>query len=174
MEKLIKDCDVFQKDRPLTITNQQRIEVLTEVAEDILEWNLSKDSIETIIEDLDNVYDSGNSGFEMAKELEDSYDCSGTYNINSNLIELLESLDSLVNHKKTENTREWVEAHNIKPKFKKGDGFILKSSPSYGFNIGDKIFITMINSQNAYYCINEAENGNGGRVVVFEKLESCV
>ena len=174
MEKLINDCEVFQKDRPLTITNQQRKEVLTEVAEDILEWNLSKDSLETIIEDLDNVYDFGNSGFEMAKELEDSYDCSGSYDINSTLIELLESLDSLVDDKKRKNTSEWVKAHDIKPKFKKGDGFVLKKSPSYGFNVGEKVFITMINSERAYYCVNKIENGNGGRVVVFEKLENCI
>ena len=45
MEKLINDSETFQKDRPLTITNLQRNEVLTEVAEDILEWNLSIDSV---------------------------------------------------------------------------------------------------------------------------------
>ena len=174
MNKLINDCETFQKERPLTITNLQRNEVLTEVAEDILEWNLSKDSIETIISDLDEVYVTSNSGFEMAKELDSSFNCSGSYKIDSTLIELLESLDSLVDDKKRINTQEWVKAHNIKPKFKKGDGLILKSTVSYGFDAGEKVFITMLNSQNAYYCINKIENGNGGRVIIFEKLESCV
>tara|TARA_R110000782_G_scaffold116533_1_gene206572 strand:+ start:8 stop:532 length:525 start_codon:yes stop_codon:yes gene_type:complete len=174
MEKLINDCELFQKERPTKITNKQRLEVLTEVAENVLEWGISKDSIATIISDLDNVSTSNDSGYEMAKELEDSFYCFGSYDINSNFIELLESIDSLIGDKKRENTSEWVKAHNIKPKFKKGDGFILKTSPSRGFDIGEKVFITMINSQNAYYCINKLENGNGGRVIVFEKLESCV
>ena len=174
MKKLINDCEVFQKERPTKITDKQRLEVLTEVAENILEWGISKDSIETIISDLDNVSMGNHSGYEMAKELEDSWDCSGSYHINSNFIELLESIDSLIGDKKKKNTNEWVKAHNIKPLFKKGDGFTLKKSPSRGFDIGEKVFITMLNSRYAYYCINKIENGNGGRVIVFEMLEACV
>jgi hypothetical protein len=174
MRKLINDSEVFQIERPIKITDKQRFEVLKEVAEDIIEYGISKDSIETIISDLDNVSNSNDSGYEMAKELENSFDCSGSYEIDSNFIELLESIDSSFDEKKRTNVKEWVKAHNIQPKFKKGDGFILKHSVSHGFNSGDKIFITMLNKENAYYCINKTENGNGGRVIVFEKLESCI
>ena len=174
MEKLIKDSETFQKERPLTITNEQRNEVLKEVANDIIQWQLSKSSLEQIIADLDEVYSGSESGFEMAKELEDGYHTFGHYEVNSQLVELLESIDSLVDDFKRKNIQEWVKAHNIKPKFKIGDGFVLKNSPSYGFNIGEKVFITMLNSENAYYCINKVENRNGGRVIVFEKLEQCV
>jgi hypothetical protein len=170
----IKDSDVFQKERPTKITNNQRLEVLSEVAKNILELGMSEDNIETIISDLHNVSTSNNSGYEMAKEIEDSWDCSGSYNIDSNFIELLESIDSLMDDKKRKNTVEWVKAHNINPLFKIGDGFILKSSPSRGFEAEDKIFITKINAKQAYYCINKDENGNGGRCIVFEKLESSV
>ena len=174
MNKLISDSEVFQADRPLTITNQQRTDVLTEVAKNIIEWNLSKDSIETIVSDLDEVYSSGNSGFEMAKELDSSFNCSGSYDINSTLIESLEMLDVLVDDKNRLNTKEWVKAHGIKPKFKKGDEFTLKTSPFFNFEPGDKIFITIVNSEYAYYCINKDKNGNGGTVAYYEKLENCI
>lgn len=172
--KLINDNEVFQKDRPVTITKTQRNEVLTEVAEDILEWSLSKDSIETVISDLDEVYDSSSSGFEMAKELEDGYNTFGHYTVNSQLVELLESLDHLANDKKRENTKEWVKAHNIKPKLKKGEKVKLRLAPFFSLNVGDEVYINYLKEDTAHYVVDKDQNRKGGIVVEYEKLERCI
>ena len=173
MNKLINDSEVFQKERPTKITEKQKIKVFTEVAESILEWNLSKDSIETIVSDLYQL-NLNDTGFEMAKDLEDGWDMVGSYEIDSNFVEILESITSLINDENTKNVKEWVKAHSVKPNFKIGDEFTLKIAPFFSFSVGDKVYITMINSEKAYYCINKDKNGNGGTVVPFEKLERCI
>ena len=172
--KLINDSEVFQKDRPLTITNEQRNEVLTEVAKDIINWQLSKSDLEQIIADLDEVYDSSSSGFEMAKELEDGYNTFGYYTINSQLVELLESLDRLANDKKRENIKDWVKAHNIKPTLKKGDKVKLKLAPFFSLNVGDEVYVNYLKEDTAHYVIDKDPNRNGGIVVEYEKLERCI
>ena len=174
MEKLINDSETFQKDRPLTITNLQRNEVLTEVAKDIKNWNLSQDSIEQIVADLDEVYTSGESGFEMAKELDDGYNTFGSYEVGSSLVELLESLDSLVNDKKRINIQEWVKAHNIKPNLKKGDKVKLKLAPFFSFEVGDEIYINYLKEDTAHYVVDKDPNRKGGTVLEYEKLERCI
>ena len=172
--KLINDSDVFQKERPTTITNEQRMEVLKEVAVDIVNWQLCKSSLGQIIADLDEVYDSSSSGFEMAKELEEGFNIFGYYTVNSQLVELLENLDSLSDDKKRDNIKDWVKAHNIKPKFKKGDKVKLKLAPFFSLNVGDEVYINYIKEDTAHYVVDKDPNRKGGIVVEYEKLERCI
>lgn len=171
MEKLIDDSETFQKDRPLTITNEQRAVLLKELAESILKWGHSKDSIANIVADLDDVCGACDSGYEMAKELEDRY---SDYTINSNFIELLESWDSLVNDRQRENVRDWVSAHDIKPKFSAFQKLTLKKAPFFSFVVGDEVYINYLKTDTAEYVIDKDPKRKGGTVVSYEKLELCI
>ena len=174
MDKLISDSETFQVERPMTITNDQLLEVFNETAEEIRRWNAcsGSDSVEDIVADLDNAYMNGISGYEMAKSLED--DSSSSYDISSSFIEILESIDRLIDDKKRENVKQWINAHGIKPKLEVGAKLTLTKSPSFGYKTGEEVFITIVNLDRATYCINKEENGNGGRVISFEVLESCI
>lgn len=171
--KLIHDTETFQKERPLTITNTQRTEILKNVAKSILEYSLSKDDIEIIIEDLDEVYNSSSTGFEMAKELEDGW-ASGDYTINSTLIELLESLDHLSLEKQRNNLKDWVKAHDIKPKLKQGQKIKLNQNLAFSFISGDEIYINRIKTDTAHYVVHKDPKYRGGIVVEYEKLEETL
>ncbi len=93
--------------------------IFDDVAKEILQWQLSKDSKDVIIKDLKSVYDGFTSAFSMAKELGSNYNCSGAYQLNSTFVELLESIESEVSIAITENVKTWVKAHSIELKLKK-------------------------------------------------------
>lgn len=171
MNTLIKDNEVFQKERPTKITKKQRNDILSEVADDIISCNLSKNCKDVIIDDLDKIYDGFRSGYEMAKEIEDSFKCSGTYNITSTLIELLESLDSLSSAKLRENIKLWVKAHNIKPKLSKGQKVNVKFNPFLSKHIGEEVYINRIDLTTASYVVHKDPTHKGGWVVAYEKIE---
>lgn len=171
METLFEDKDVFQKERPMVITADQEIEVLTSVANEIIECNLSSDSVETIVEDLKTTY-KNNTSFDIAKELDSSFQSSGSYTINSQLLELLENIDSLIDDKNRQNQKDWVKAHSLQPKLKKGAELIVINLFSRQFKKGQIFFITGIYNETAQYILWEEKDHNGGYVVDFEKVES--
>ena len=171
MKKLFKDSETFQKERPLSITKSQELEVFSEVAEYIIEWNLSRNSKKQIAKDLQEYHISNSESIETANELREN--CSG-YTYNSNLLEQIELIDILISEKKYENIKQWVEAHNIKPKYKIGDSFKLKKTVSYGYSNIDTIYITCIYEERASYAISLDKNKRGGTLVSYERLEECV
>ncbi len=159
--------------RPIKITDEQKKEILTEVAENIIEWNISNDSIETIVDDLEGILDSNDTGFKMAKEIDESFGYAGNYKMNSTFVELLESIDSLKSDKKRINMQKWVKENNIKPKYKKGDKFTLKVS-AFRYSIGDLIYINYLKEDTAHYVVDKDPNRKGGTIVTYEDLERCV
>ena len=160
--------------RPIGITDEQKKEILTEVAENIIEWDISNDNIETIIEDLEGMLDSNDTGFEMAKKIDESFNYSGSYEMNSTFVELLESIDSLKRDKQCINIQKWVKENNIKPKHKKGDKFTLKASAFFRYSVGDVVYINSLKEDTANYVIDKDPNRKGGRIVKYEEFERCV
>lgn len=170
----VENASAIKKQRPLRITKEQRTEILSEISKEIIRWQLSDSSLEQIISDLDKIYDGHSSGFEMARNLEDSFNTIGYYRVNSQLVELLEGLDYLSIDKKRQNIKDWVQAHNIQPKLKKGEKVKLKLAPFFAFNVGDEVYVNYLKEDTAHYVIDKDPNRKGGVVVDYEKLERCI
>ena len=171
MNKLFKDSETFQKERPLRITDTQELEVYNEVADEIIDWNLSTNSKKQIVKDLSDNYISNSDSIETANELREN--CSG-YTFNSTFLEQIELIDCLISDKINENIKQWVEAHNIRPKYKIGDSFKLKKPLCYGDSNIDIVFITGIYKDRACYTISLDKNQKGGTLVTYERLEICI
>lgn len=173
MEKLFSDTEVFQAERPTKITDEQFKKVYTSIAEEIIQCNLSTSNIETIISDLETL-DKNCTGFEMATLLADGYCYEGTYETNSQLVEILESIDSEIDDFHRQNVKDWVKARNIKPTLEKGLKFEFISNIPYSLKANKEYYITTINKELAYYTVDEDKNRKGGRVLAFEKLENNI
>lgn len=171
--KLINDCEVFQKERPNKITEKQKKKVFLETADEIIQWRLADSERDLIAEDLESIYDSCSTGFELAKELEDSWSLVN-YTFSSNLVEILETLSSSMDDEKRKNIKEWVKAHDIRPNLKKGQKVKLKLAPFFSFNVNDEVFINYFREETAQYVIDKDPNKKGGTLVDYEKLESCI
>src|SRR5690606_2298927 len=111
---LFSDKDVFQKERPATITEAQENEFFQKMTAEIISDGWSRSNMAVIVSDLKELYPL-DDGFEMAKDLE-GYRFRGHYNIDSGFVEWLEGLDSEYGQVIQENVKAWVQAHDIKPK----------------------------------------------------------
>ena len=171
MNKLFKDSETFQKERPLIITDKQESEVYNEVADYIIQWGLSKNSKKQIVKDLQEYHISNSESIETANELREN--CNG-YTFNSSLLEQIELIDILISEKKQENVKQWVEAHDIKPKYNIGDSFKLKKTVCYGYSNIDIVFITGIYKDRACYTISLDKNEKGGTLIRYERLHDCI
>jgi len=170
MEKLFNDSEVFMKERPVRITEQQAKEFYTKMAKEIIKNKYSTSSIEDIIEDLADI-SYGDNGYEIAKKLDD-YISNASYNIDVMFCEWLDCFNSDKEDVLRENIKTWVKAHNIKPKYAKGQKLKIEKSIYYASVIGSEIYVTGHRDEEAYYMVDADKNRNGGICVNYEKLEA--
>ena len=85
MEKLFDDSETFQKERPKEITEKQENELYSKLAKEIISNGWCIDELEEdIIYDLKHL-SRNDTGFEMAKDLED-YNMKCNYEIDTDFI----------------------------------------------------------------------------------------
>lgn len=174
MTKLFHDKELFMKDRPIKITEEQEKQFFIDEAEKFIKWQWSEGPAATIARDLKAISKSFySSGFELAKDLE--RDGGARYNISGEVVDYLESLTIGQRYILDENVKAWVAAHDIKPKFSKGQLLKIQIDIDREYVAGKDVFITGIYDTTAHYIIHQDKNHNGGRYVTFEKLEaSCI
>lgn len=165
---MFSDSETFTMERPTKLTEAQEEQFFKDMARKIIEDGHSRDDIEEIIEDLKKLSLS-DSGFEMAKELEDRY-CA--YDIDSSFIEFLEGFGYGKGSRIKENVIAWVKAHDIKPKLKKGDKLKVNTCISFTYKPGNEIFITGIQPETANYTVWEDMDRNGGYLFAYEQIEN--
>lgn len=169
-EKLFTDSEVYQKERPTKITEQQALDFYKEQAQEILDNNWSKSDIDTIVEDLSEInYDD--SGYEIAKSLED-WNRKAYYDFPIDFIEFLDNLGHQKGRILANNIKDWVKAHGIKPKLSKGQKLLIEKDLNYKQKKGLVVFVNGFNENEAYYMIDENPDRNGGYCISYEKAES--
>jgi len=169
-QKLFNDSEVYQKERPKNITKEQEDDFYQDMAEQIIDNHWSKSPIENIIHDLSEVSIS-DSGYEIAKSLE-GYRMKGSYDIDSSFIEFLEGLDYEKRLILRNNVKDWVKAHNPKPKFKKGDKLLVVESIFYEMKKDSIIYITGNKEDEAVYYAHKNKDNNGGYILDYEEVEN--
>lgn len=98
------------------------------------------------------------------KEL-DNYVSDGSYDPTIYFMDYLESLSIYIYKIESENVKEWVKAHDIKPKFSIGDCIKSKSDLA-------PFFINNIRLETAEYCISTEKDDNKNMLKNFEYIES--
>jgi hypothetical protein len=171
MEKLFSDSEVFQKERPTTITDQQEQDFYKKMAEEIIKGGWSDDDVEDIMKDMAEIseYDSG---YEIAKALE-AYRSNARYDIDTEFIGFLDDFGYHKGEILTSNIKEWVKAHNPQHKFQKGQKLILETTLNHEQQKGMVVFVTGFNESVACYWIDEDETRKGGTVIPYEEVERC-
>lgn len=169
MKTLFNDGEIFQKERPTNITEEQRKEYFEEFANEIIDGGFSSSTIEKIISDLVDLNQNEN-GYELSKELED-YGKKGSYNIDSSFVELMDSFGSGIMDIHRDNVRDWVLAHNIKPKYAYGQKFRVKTPIYYRQDTDTPLFITGIREEEGYYLVDSDKDRQGGICIHYEKIE---
>lgn len=174
-EKLFPDSETFTKDRPLKITDEQKKAFLTQIAREIIKNRYSTDSLEEISEDMFNVVNFNDSGYEIAKDLDN--DGQATYDIDSQFIEFLEGLSWRKDDILKGNVKAWVKAHNIRPSYNKGQQLTINIKLNHlkTFAAGEVVYINGVQPETATYLVDTDPKKNGGTVIPFERVETnCV
>lgn len=171
MEKLFDDTLFVQKERPTKITDQQEEKMYLDLAKECIKQQYSSDDEETIAEDLKELSINDN-GFEKAKDLENNGNAS--YEFDGDFIDWLDDIDYKRREILKENVKLWAKAHNPQPKFEKGTKLKIVESLSHSKDLRKDsiVYVTKINMEEAYYCISDDEEMQGGYVLNFEKVES--
>lgn len=169
--KLFADSELYQKERPSTLTDSQLKSFYKKMAKEILKNKYSESDEKDIVDDLTNLYPFRDSGFEMAKELE-RWKANADYEIDSEFIGWLESLESEYDDEVQANVKDWVKAHDVKPKFDLGISLTVEIPLYRGNKIGEIVFVTGIKKETAEYYIHQDKDRNGGYVLSYEKVES--
>jgi len=171
MERLFSDSEVFKKERPNSITNEQKQRLISSIADDILSNDYSKSDRDEIEDDMEGIFPFNETGFELAKEL-DSYSANADYDFTSDFIEFLEHLSFKVDDAKEENVKLWVKAHDIKPKLEDKSKLRVKESIiGTRFREGDEIFINYHYPETAVYVVDKDPDRKGGTLIAYEKIE---
>jgi hypothetical protein len=179
MQTLFNDSEVFQKERPKTVTANQLDEFYKVRAKEIISQGFSDSDEEDIIQDLQNLYPFNDNGYEMARRLEVCPSAS-EYEFNTDFCEFLDSLDFEYRQILSENVKAWVKAHDIKPKFEKGTKLLIKRTLCHGLIKDMEVYVNSINSNQFHsddrndgnYCIDTNPKRNGGTVLAYELVES--
>jgi len=168
MDKLFEEREIFNKERPEFLTDEQLTQIYKEMADEIIaeDWSNS-DPAEIIIDLKDaNWHDSG---FEIAKGMDNSYNAD--YNFTGDFINWLDDIDHFRRDKIEENVRTWVKAHNIQPKYKIGDRVFVKKDLMMSKYPKGEYYITGYHKDIAKYTINKENKPNCGLLVEYEELE---
>jgi hypothetical protein len=169
MEKLFNDAELFQKERPNGVTEQQKLEIFKEIAEKIIKNNWSDAEIEDIIEDLKKI-SYNDDGYDIAKYLDDYGDC--WYDIDSEFVEYMDSISYTFWKRSEKNQEEWIKAHGIKPLLSKGTEITLKNKLNNKLLSGMIVYITGIDERSGKYILNSDKDTYGGTLIPFEKIEN--
>lgn len=170
MSKLFDDSELFQKERPTKITEQQKATYCAEVAKEIKERGWSDSDTESIVNDLLTINPNDN-GYEIAKDLE--FDKDASYDIDSDFVSFLDDFGNGISDILAKNIEEWVAAHKLIPEFSKGQRLLIETSLNLQMKKGGIVFVTGISEKRACYWIDENENRKGGSVIPYEKVEKC-
>lgn len=170
MEKLFKDSETFQKDRPTKATDVQIEKMYADLSDEIIErgWNENY-SKESIIADLKELNFS-DEAFEKAKTMDDF----GGYNMDIDFIEWLDSLYWEKRNLVEKNVKEWVKAHGIKPTHEKGTKLIINTTINIIMLAKSIVYINGYRLETACYLVDKDKDKNGGTVLSYEKVhEMC-
>lgn len=170
MDKLFSDSETFTKVRPTKITEQQEQDFFKSFAQQIIDNNWSDSDLDDVIEDVSTI-SSNDNGYEIAKHLEDSYR-KASYEIDVDFVEFLDSFGHEKSSILEKNIKEWVEAHNPQPKFKKGQKLVVQEDLNYFKKKGAIVYVTGFQEKYANYLIDENIYKNGGTIIPYEKIEN--
>lgn len=169
MEKLFNDSETYTKERPKKITEEQENTFCTNVANEIIKNGWSKSDVEDIVHDLKEL-ELNENGYELAKRLED-FGMQGDYKIDPMFVEFLDCIGSDKNDILRKNVKDWVKAHDVKPKFSKGDCLIINESIFWKSKVGSEVYITGMKLEEGVYYVHENKDNNGGYVIPYETIE---
>ena len=174
MEKLFDDSETFQKERPKEITEKQENELYSKLAKEIISNGWCIDELEEdIIYDLKHL-SRNDTGFEMAKDLED-YNMKCNYEIDTDFIYWLDDFDYRFRKVLDENVKDWVKAIKPKPLFEKGQKLIVNEFINYKIKKDMVVYVNGISEESAYYLIDPNPEKKGGIVIPYEVVEEkCV
>ncbi len=127
-------------------------------------FNTHKD-LKYVVEDFKDL-NFNDGGYEMAKELE-----SKGYNINSMIVEHLDCFNHEYDYELRGLVKQWVEAHNITPKYQKGDKVIINTNFSRIQKKDMELYITRVYKESAQYAVSDDKDYSGGYVYNYEMLE---
>jgi hypothetical protein len=169
--QLFNDSELFVKQRPTKLTENQENEIYRKLAQEVIDDNWSDDYAEDIIHDLKRL-SKNDTGYEMAKELE-GFTSKASYSISTCFIEWLDSLSYAFDDAKRENVKRWVEAHNIQPKYKLGTELTVKEhfTRSPELEVGKTIFINSIWDLEAKYGVFNTKDSKRNILINYEDIE---
>lgn len=162
VQQLFKDSEMFMKQRPNFVTEQQKEKWYEQNAREIIVNGWSDAEIDDIVCDLKGV-SLHDSGYEIAKHLEYN-GCD--YEIETEFIEFLDGLGWEFDSLKRQNLVAWVKATNPKPKFKVGDRLIYKNK---------EVLVYGLREETAEYILSDDPKIKGGRLIPYEEVDDvCV
>lgn len=158
-QQLFEDSEMFMKQRPNFVTEQQKEKWYEQNAREIIANGWSHAEIDDIVCDLKGVLLHDSGGYEIAKHLE----CNGCgYEIETEFIEFLDGLGWEFDSLKRQNVVAWVKATNPKPKFKVGDRLIYKNK---------EVLIYGLREETAEYILSDDPKVKGGRLIPYEEVD---
>ncbi len=170
MNTLFNDSEVFQKERPQKPTAQQIEKFYYERAQEIIKEGFSDSDESDIITDLKNLFPFNDNGFEMAKDLERGNAC---YEIDTSFCEWLDGLHYSYSEINRRNVKDWVNAHNPKPKFQDGQKLLVVENLCHGIKKDMIVYINYKREEEAVYIVDQDPKRNGGTVLEYERVEKC-
>lgn len=171
MEQLFSDSECFQKERPKKLTEKQQKELYEQLAQQIIDEDWSSGDIEDIVKDLKNL-SRRDSGYELAKELERSWNVS--YTIKTDFIEWLDDFDRKHYEVISEYQKRWVKAHNIEPKIETGVELSINKSIGYckELRLANTIFINGYDKEIGKYLVWPEKYSKRNYLINYEEIES--
>ena len=166
MDKLFEDKETFQKERPKHLPKSYFDHLCNRLANDYIDsFNVNK-NIKDVIEDFKNL-DFSDGGYEMAKNLEEK-----DYYIDLIRVEHLDFFAQEYDSVLRDLVKQWVDAHNITPKYKEGDKVVVKSSFSRIKKKDMELYVTRVYKDKAQYVVSDEKEHPGGFVYNYELLEA--
>lgn len=171
MNTLFPDSETISKHRPTKATDAQLQAFYKEYAEEIIENGWAVDDLEDVVHDVSNI-SSYDSGYEIAKSLE-GYGSRGSYDIDTSFIEFLDDFSWRKQELLDNNVKLWAQAHNIQPKFSKGQKLIVEQGLNREYVKGCIVYVNGFSIDRACYWIDQDKERNGGTVLAYEKVEAA-
>lgn len=171
MEKLFNDAETFIHHRPTELSEHQKAELFNRLTIEIIDYRHSSSRAEDIKKDLKELYPFNDNGYELAKKLEDMF-MNADYNFNAEFVEYLDTLSGNVDSIHRQNVKDWVRAHNIKPKFEKNTAFMVNKDVFGAFKAGQTAYINNIRPETAEYHVSTTKNNTSNFVLKYEFVEN--
>jgi hypothetical protein len=166
--------------RPKEYTEEEHKLACAELAKEVMDWKGNDGSYDEVLEDLIDVCNSRDNGYEMAKRLDNYH----SWEVDPELVEILDGFDSELYGVHQQTIKNWVQNNDIQPDYKIKD---LVKFTSYGENSKDHSFegtITRINREYATYVIyvpemghvkmGEDSSGTTGIIIDYEKVTELI